>query len=231
MYQQWVDKADGTLGTGSWSLIVGHFDFAYSEQDIGLLTGLAALAAHAGAPFLAEAHPSLIGCPSFAQSPDPAQWATDLSLFDELRKSAVSSWIGLAAPRVLMRLPYGNRSDAVEAFEFEELGPEPEHEHFLWGNAAVACAKMIGVAFMMRGWSFTLADCHTLEDLPAYTVYFENESALKPCAEIFMNERISAEVARRGLITLMSYRNRNALTVRNFQSISDPPAALSVPWG
>jgi type VI secretion system protein ImpC len=230
LYRQVADKGIGALDGGSWSVIVGHYDFEYSEQDINLLAGLGLLSSHVGAPFLANANPFLIGCKSFAEYLEPSEWVSDLPLFNKLRKSSVSPWIGLAAPRVLMRLPYGKRSDEIEAFNFEELYGEPDHEHFLWGNSAVAIARQLGMAFKRRGWSFSPEDCFDLENLPSHTIHTEYGSELKPCAEVFMSERVGDEISRRGLIALMSYRNRNAVRIRNIQSISDPPISLSGPW-
>ncbi len=231
LYRQWVDKAIGAPDGHPWSVIVGCYDFGYTKEDIGLLAGLGLLASHARAPFLADARSSLIGCKSFTQPIEPSEWVSDLPLFNELRKSHVSSWIGLASPRVLMRMPYGESSDEIDAFTFEELGKKPDHDYFLWGSAAVACAKLLGTAFQEQGWSFPLEDRLDLQDLPACTVQTEHEKELKPCAEIFMSDRAGDEISRRGLIALMSYRHRNAVRVRNIQSISDPPTSLSGPWG
>jgi len=227
LYSQMAGKAAGGLEGGSWSVIVGHYEFEYNEQDIELLGGLGFLSSHAGVPFLADAHPSLIGCKSFGHYPEPSEWVSDLSLFNNLRKSSFSSWIGLAAPRVLMRLPYGKKSDEIEAFHFEELSGSPDHGHFLWGSSAVACSKLLGMAFKMKGWSFTPEDCLHLENLPSCPIQTEHESELKPCAEFFISDRVGEEMSRRGLMVLMSYKNRNAVRIRNWQSISDPPVSLS----
>ena len=230
LYHQFIDKADGPPNGRFWSVIVGLYDFGYNEQDIELLTGLGYLAAHAGAAFLGGAAPSLICCNAFSQCLEPSEWASDLSQFNELRKSPVASRIGLTAPRVLMRLPYGKKSDEIESFDFEELSKDPDHENFLWGNSALACAKLLGMAFNRKGWAFKLEDCLNLEDLPAYPIHNEYGSELIPCAEVFMSERVSEEFFRRGIIALMSYRNRNAVRIQHFQSIADPPASLAGPW-
>ena len=230
LHRHWVDKAIGAPDARPWSVIVGHYDFEHSEEDIGLLAGLGLLASHARAPFLADAHPSLLGCPSLAHPLAPETWVADLPLFNELRTSMVSPWIGLAIPRVLMRQPYGQRSDEIDTFPFEELGAAPDHEQFLWGSSAVACAKLLGMAFQEQGWSMVPEAYLDLEDLPAYTVDTKEDKALMPCAEQWMSDRISDEVARRGLIAFMSYRHRNAVRVRTLQSIAEPPTALSGPW-
>ena len=61
--------------------------------------------------------------------------ASALAGWQALRRSEAAPWIGLAAPRVLLRLPYGKGSDPIEAFAFEEFVGAPVHEEFLWGNA------------------------------------------------------------------------------------------------
>jgi len=82
-----------------------------------------------------------------------------------------------------------------------------------------------------RPWSFKLEDRLDLHNLPAYIIYKEDEKELKPCADIVMSDRVGDEMSRRGLIALMCYRHRNAVRVRNVQSISNPPTSLSGSWG
>ena len=46
-------------------------------------------------------------------------------------------WIGLAAPRVLLRRPYGQRSDPIDSFTFDEFEGAPPQEELLWGHASL----------------------------------------------------------------------------------------------
>ncbi len=227
LYRQWVDKAAGAPDGQPWSLLAGCYDFENNEDDMALLAGLGLLAAHAQAPFLADAAPSLAGCPSFDKAPDPADWTGEAPLWDTLRKSPAAPWIGLACPRVLMRTPYGRSTEEIDAFEFEELGEMPDHEHFLWGSAALSCVRLMGMAFQEQGWNMRLEGRLDLEDLPAYTLSVKGEKQLKPCAEAFLSERAGDELSRRGLTALLSFRHQNAVRVRNIQSIADPPTALN----
>ncbi len=231
LYGQWVDKAAGAPDGRPWSVIAGCYTFDHNEDDMALLAGLGLLASHAQAPFLADAAPSLAGCPSFDKAPDPAEWTGEAPLWDELRKSPAAPWIGLACPRVLMRTPYGKSTEEIDAFEFEELSDLPDHGHFLWGSAALACVRLMGTAFQEQGWGMRLEGHLDLEDLPAYTLIVKGEKQLKPCAEAFLSERAGDELSRRGLIALMSFRHQNGVRVRNIQSIADPPAALAAQNG
>ena len=150
-----VEKGVGTTGGEPWSLLVGQFTFGTSESDVTLLAALGAVASRAGGPFVAAAHANVTGCDSFERSPDPAAWKAlgpdDDRRWQALRHDPSARWIGLALPRVLLRLPYGARTDEIDQFEFEELPPGGDHEAYLWGNPAVACAMLIGKAFTERG--------------------------------------------------------------------------------
>ncbi len=234
LYRALVERGVGTPGGEPWSLLVGDFAFAAAEDDIALLAALGAVASQAGGPFLAAAEASLLGCRSLAETPDPADWHLDdaetEALWAALRRSASAQWLGLAAPRVLVRLPYGAQSDEIDAFEFEEVPSVREHGAFLWGNPAFACAALIAGAFTERGWAMRPGDLVDVEDLPACTYYDQGEAAMVPCAEVFLGERAIDAILARGVMPLASYRNRNAARLVRFQSLAEPPAALAGPW-
>jgi len=220
--------------SGPWSLIVGNYTFGPDVEDVGLLTHLGAVASRAGGPFLAAAKSEILGCLSIGATPDPRDWtppaADAAGRWDALRKSAIASSIGLALPRMLLRLPYGKAGDPVESFPFEELAPRREHESYLWGNGALACALLIGRAFAARGWDMEPGDELEVEDLPAHTYDDDGEKRLQPCAETTLVDRAAEAILEAGLMPLLSYKNRNAMRVMRFQSIAKPAQALSGPW-
>ena len=141
-----------------------------------------------------------------------------------------ASWLGLALPRILLRNPYGKRTDPVEAFDFEEIADVHEHEAFLWGNPAFACAQLLGAAFEEQGWSLQPGERLEIDDLPAYTYQEDGESRLLPCAELCLTERAAEAILERGLMPLMSYKNRDAVRLARFQSLAFPPAPLRGAW-
>ena len=149
--------ANRTAGDAPWSVIVGLYTFAPNAEDCDALARIARSARQAGAPFLAAMNPRLFGCASIAATPDPDDWKQpvsigDLGAWQRLRASADSEWVGLAMPRFLLRLPYGKKTSAIEAFDFEEMPEPPLHDAYLWGNPAVACACLLGQAFNRQGW-------------------------------------------------------------------------------
>jgi len=201
---------------GHWSALLGLYQFGASDQDVGLLAALGLVASKAGGPFLAGGDPVLA-----------TSEAARLTGWQALRRSEVAPWIGLAAPRLLLRLPYGKRSDPIEAFKFEEFDAKPEHEEFLWGNPALALGLLIGRAFTARGWEFEPGDLREIGDLPAFSVQVDGQAQLQACAEQFFGDEVAQDMLAAGLMPLVSHRTRNALTVPRFQSVASPACPLA----
>ena len=128
---------------------------------------------------------------------------------------------------MLLRLPYGKGSDPIEAFTFEEFAGLPVHDEFLWGNASLATALLIGRAFTARGWDMEPGDEREIGDLPAYTFVRDGEREMQACGERFLTESEIQTLLKAGLIPIASRRDRNAVVVIRFQSASDPPAPLA----
>ena len=218
------EQEAGTLGGRAWSLVLGDYYFGPSEDDVFLLAALGAVASRMGAPVLAGARADVLGCRSLVEAPDPATWTVedndDLDRWVGLRRSAQAPWLGLALPRVLMRLPYGSGADAVDSFPFEELAADPEHDSFLWGNSAYACTL-----HLVRG-ALGMSGTGTLDGLPAYVYQQDETKVLKPCAEVLLSDRTGRAILDRGVIPVLSHRDRNAVSILRIQSLAEPPRSL-----
>ena len=104
-------------GAEPWSVLAGNYTFDQSADDAQLLARMAAVARHAGAPFLGAASTRLLGCDSLDATPAPRQWRLDkdtLESWAAVRRLPQAGWLGLALPRFLMRLPYGKQTAPAE---------------------------------------------------------------------------------------------------------------------
>jgi type VI secretion system protein ImpC len=217
-------------------VLVGNYTFGSSLEDLSLLAALGILASHAGGPFLASADTRLLGCRSFADSPDAHDWVgmeqQDAQRWQMFRHSPAATWIGLALPRVLMRLPYGSDTEPLETFEFEEIPPtQKQHQALLWGNPAFYCALLIARSFSEQGWSMQLGDYLEIDELPAYIIKQHGESMLQPCAEVCLSDKAMGNILNQGIMPFISHRSRNIVRLARFQSVAEPLKALSGPWG
>jgi len=215
LYSALVERAQPNERRGS--VLVGLFEFGSSRADVALLGAFGLIASRAGGPFLAGANPALA-------SGDEQM----LAAWNALRQSEAAPWIGLATPRVLLRMPYGKVSDPIESFPFEEFDGEPVQHEILWGQGSLATALLIGRAFNARGWEMEAGDEREIDGLPAYTFTRDGAREMLPCAEQMLTERQMDAIINAGLIPIASRRDRNSVVAVRFQSIADPPAPLNL---
>lgn len=232
VYQLLVGKPVETPGTEPWALVVGNYSFGPEKNDVELLSRMARVADKAGSPFLAEGSPRLFGCSSLASTPKPTSEPADA--WAHLRHLPEAATLGLAIPRLLLRLPYGKETSPVESFDFEEFLGQPVHEDYLWGNPAFAVALLLAQSFSESEWGMCPGMCpgatSGIDGLPLH-VYRENgDSEVKPCAEVLLTEDAVDQLLAAGLMPLVSFKGRDSVRLVRFQSITDPPSALLGRW-
>ena len=145
-----------------------------------------------------------------------ARWAA-------LRNGKSGRCLGLTWPRVLARLPYGRRLDPIQAFPFEELeGSDHDHEECLWTNGAYAVAVLAARRYLESDDAVA-----TIGNLPSFAYGEAGEAQLKPCAECHLPERAVDAVLARGIMPIVSYRQRNAVRLVRLQSLDGTAIADS----
>lgn len=232
IYRRLVENSVGTPGAEPWALIAGNYTFGPDPKDAELLGRLARIAAAAGAPLLAAASPGLLGCVSLAATPEPRDWKPpqDSDAWTALRRLPEASAVGLALPRFLLRLPYGKKTEPIEAFDFEEMPDTPSHENYLWGNPAFVCALLLAQSFGEYGWDLRPGAVAELDGLPLHVYQQNGESALRPCAEALLTENAAKHILESGLMPLLSLKGKDRVRLMRFQSIAQPLRPLAGRW-
>jgi type VI secretion system protein ImpC len=220
------------LAQQPWGLLLGNYTFGDTLEELESLDRLAQIASTLGAPFVAGAHPHLAGCPSFSEQPDPQDWTRTMmpevtERWTALRQSPAADHLGLVAPRFLLRQPYGQGSDPIERFLFEELPETGGHDFYLWGNPAFLCGHVFCEAFLQQGWKATSTRAGRVHDRPVHTSRASGENQVKSWAEIWMTERGADGMLKKGLIPIMALKNRNAIDLPNLQSVALPSKPLA----
>ena len=234
-YRLLVEKSVGTPGGEPWAVIAGNYTFGAGREDAELLARLAKIASAAGAAFVAAASPRLVGCESFAASPQARDWRglhdpDAVEVWTALRGLPEAKSVGLALPRFLLRLPYGRKTAPVEAFDFEEMPDGPSHEDYLWGNPAFACALLLAQSFAEYGWEMGSSLISEIDGLPLHVYEYKGESGLKPCAEALLTEDSAERILESGLMPLVSLKGKDSVRLVRFQSVADPLCRLVGRW-
>jgi len=185
------------LNARKWRAVIGLYPFGADAADIEFLGRMALLAAHIGAPFIAEGSAGM-----------GEHW-------DELRSIPEAAYLGLALPRFLLRLPYGARTSSIESFPFEEMPGAPVHSHYLWGNPGLAFLTLL-----------TAGGALNIEGLPLHTYQYDGEWHMTPCAEVWMTETQVLALIEMGLMPLVSFKDSDRVRLAGFRSINGEELAL-----
>jgi len=234
-YKLLVEKTVGTPGAERFALLVGNYTFGDGPGELLALGRMAKIARAAGAPFLAAASPRLVGCESVAEMSERRDWGVPLraeaaAAWKAVRQLPEAAWIGLAIPRFLLRLPYGKDTDPIESFDFEEMPGEPEHEDYLWGNPANACAELLAQSFSDDGWEIRPGTHSEIDGLPLHVYKHGGESELKPCAEALLTEDAAEKILESALMPLVWLKGMDAVRLVRIQSVAEPLRALAGRW-
>lgn len=212
LFKKVYEEEYGTFGGVPFGALLGDYEFGRHPQDVALLEKLSHVAAAAHAPFIAAANPQLFNLDSFTDVGTPRDLAkifdtVEYARWKSFRESEDSRYVGLALPHILMRLPYGQDTVPVAAFNFSENVDGTDHSKYLWGNATYALGTRLTDAFARYGWCAAIRGVEgggLVQGLPTHTFKTdEGEVALKCPTEIAITDRREKELADLGFVSLL----------------------------
>lgn len=222
LFKKIYESEFGTPGGQPYGALIGDYEFTNHPEDIDALRLVSNVAAASFAPFIAAASPRLLGLDTFQELSTPR----DLEkIFDSLeytkwnayRDTEDSRFVTLTLPRVLARLPYGERTTKVEEFDFEEApidaGDVPRkmgHDDYCWTNAAYALGARLTDAFARHGWCTAIRGAENggkVENLPCHIFTSDDGDIDLQCpTEIGITDRREAELSKLGFLSLSHYK-------------------------
>jgi type VI secretion system protein ImpC len=221
----------GLFGGEPFGCIVGDYYFDHSAPDVELLGEIAKTSAAAHCPFIAGANPAVMQMGSWQELSNPRDLTKifttpEYAAWRSLRESDDARYIGLAMPRFLARLPYGAKSDPVEAFDFEEDTGAADHSKYTWANSAYAMATNVTRSFKMFGWCSRIRGVESggaVEGLPVHTFPTDDGGVDMKCpTEIAISDRREAELAKNGFMPLLHRKNSDFAAFIGAQSLQKP---------
>ncbi len=218
------------------SLIVGDFFIGDNHEDILLATALAATANASGAAAICGGSTKFAGVEEdLSQTEDPADWqfkpSNDIAVqWNQLKSLAVSKHLALAAPRFMIRLPYGKQTSPIERFHYEELPGNGQHRYYLWGNSAYLVALLLAEGYVNMGWNIDFGQIGQVNGLPLHAYTYDGEGEVKPCAEILITDSGVKCFTEAGLLCIRSMKEKDSVLVPIFNSVNSD-LGLKGPWG
>lgn len=230
LFKRVYEEEYGQFGGEPYGCLMGDFYFDHSAPDVELLGEVAQISAAAHTPFIAGAAPTVMQMDSWQELSNPRD-LTKIFLTPEyapwrsLRDAEDSRYIGLAMPRFLSRLPYG-QNNPVDEFDFDEDVEGADHRKFTWSNSAYAMAVNINRAFKLFGWCARIRGVESgglVEGLPVHTFPTDDGGVDMKCpAEIAISDRRESELAKNGFIPLIHKKNSDVAAFIGAQSLQKP---------
>ncbi|MGQ9366151.1 type VI secretion system contractile sheath large subunit [Azospirillum sp. ST 5-10] len=229
LYRHVYTDEFGQFGGQPFAAMIGNYDFGPGAQDVKLLQYVASVGAMSHAPFIGATAPEMFGCKSYEELPQ----LKDLSsIFDgpqyakwkSFRESDDSRYVGLTAPRFLLRLPYGEKSNPVKSFNYNET-VVGKHQSYLWGNTAFAFASKLTDSFAKYRWCPNVIGPQSggaVEDLPLYQYESMGQIETKCPTEVMVSDRREYEMAEQGFIALTMRKGSDNAAFFSANSVQKP---------
>ncbi|HAE79247.1 type VI secretion system contractile sheath large subunit [Morganella morganii] len=228
-YKHVYSAGYGQFGGEPVAAVVGNYAFSNTTPDMKLLQYVSAVGAMAHAPFLSSVSPDFFGVSSYTELPA----IKDLkSVFEgpahtkwrALREAEDSRYLGLTAPRFLLRLPYDMVENPIKNFNYRE-SVKQNHDHYLWGNTAFLLAAGINNSFANYRWCPNIIGPQSggsVSDLPVHCFEAMGELQTKIPTEVLITDRREFELAEEGFITLTMRKGSDNAAFFSANSVQKP---------
>lgn len=229
LYKTVYSAEYGQFGGKPYGAIIGNYEFGPGPQDIKLLQNMAAVAGMAHAPFIAAVAPQFFGCDDFSALPNLKDVSSILegpqyNKWQSFRESEDARYVGLALPRFLLRLPYGEATKPVKNFNYEERVSD-SRDRYCWGNAAFAFATRLTESFANFRWCANIIGPQgggAVHDLPLHQYQAMGAIQTKISTEVLVSERCEFELAEEGFIALTMRKGSDNAAFFSANSVQKP---------
>jgi type VI secretion system protein ImpC len=239
----------GIAGGEPYAAMIGDYEFTAHPDDLNLLTSMSNVGAAGFCPFIASAGAQMFGLESFTELSKPRDLekifgSAEYTKWRSFRDSEDARFVTLTMPRVLARLPYGESTKPVEAFNFEEVATdasgrhvETDHDDYTWMSAAYVMGTTITQSYAEYGWCTSIRGAEgggKVADLPSHVFVSDDGDTDQKCpTEIGITDRREAELSKLGFLPLCHYKNTDyavffgAQTTQRPKKFDDPDASAN----
>jgi len=231
LFKKVYEEEYGVFGGTPFGALVGDYYVDKTGQDIELLEKISQVAAAAHAPFITAASHEMFNVESFTELDQPRDLGkvfdtTEYAKWKAFRQTEDARYVALAAPRILMREPYGSATVPIDAFNYEERVDGTDHAKYLWGNAAYALAANVNKAFALYGWCAAIRGVESgglVEGLPVHNFRTDaGELVMKCPTEVQITDRREKELADLGFAPLVHQKGTPNAAFFSVQSAQKP---------
>lgn len=238
LFKKLYENEFGTPGGEPYGALIGDYEFTNHPDDVDALSKISNVAAAAFCPFISAADPTLFGFNNWTMLSKPRDLekifdTIEYAKWRSLRESEDSRFVTLVMPRVLARLPYGEATNPIEEFNYEEApfneagqSLQLDHNDYCWMNAAYVMGTRLTNAFAKYNWCTAIRGAEgggRVDGLPLHVFTSDDGDIDATCpTEIGITDRREAELSRLGFLPLCHYKNTDYAVFFGAQTIQKP---------
>lgn len=213
LVEQPAEQADG-----GYTLVLGCYEFGATPPHVELLGRVAGIAERAGAVFI-----SSIQASAFAAAPGGPEALDPLTAhaWRALQGLSAAEHLAMAAPRFMLRFPYGPGTDPIARFEFEEFDQREGLRALLWGHPAWLLASLLAGPQARRGERDANG---VVGDLPFHcAVDPHGDQVALPCTDTWVGTDAATRMAAHGLVAVIGHRGLPQVQLAPMQTLGAQP--------
>ncbi len=223
LYKLLVEQPALDAQQGPITAIVTNYLFEQTPPHAELLGRMSRLCAAAGAPLLAGIGVDVIK----KLKPDEIHPLIAES-WGALRSMPEAGYLGLTVPRFMLRNPYGEKTDPIDRFDFEEFTPQEGLRGMLYASGAILAGLLLAQSFAKVGSlkKINLGSVMSAGDMPYY--YYEDadgDQVALPCTERLLSVDAAAHVTAQHFMPIVAIKGRPEVRLGSFQSLAGKPLA------
>jgi type VI secretion system ImpC/EvpB family protein/type VI secretion system ImpB/VipA family protein len=226
LYSLLIEQPSLDAQQGAISAIVTTYAFEQTPPHAELLARVGRIAAAGQTAFLAAIGTSVIK----KQKPEDIHPLVQSS-WSALQSLPEAGYVGLTVPRFMLRAPFGDKSESIDRFEFEEFSTQEGTRSILYASGAILAGLLLGETYSKAGGlkKMNLGSVMSAGDMP-YFVFedAEGEQVALPCTERLLSVDLAAHVSGQRFMPILGIKGRPEVRLGSFQSLTGKP--LAGPW-
>jgi type VI secretion system protein ImpC len=238
LFKKIYENEFGTPGGEPYGALIGDYEWTNAPDDVETLRLLSNIAASGFSPFVSAAGPGMFGFNDYTELSKPRDLA---KIFDtaeymkwrSFRESEDARFVSLVMPRVIARLPYGEKTTPIDEFNYEEAPSDASgaakamgHHDYCWMNAAYVMGARMTDAFAKTGFCVAIRGAEgggKVENLPMHVFRSDDGDLDSQCpAEIGITDRREFELSNLGFLPVCHYKNTDYAVFFGSQTVQKP---------
>jgi type VI secretion system protein ImpC len=238
LFKKIYENEFGTPGGEPYGALIGDYEWNNGPDDVETLRLLSNIAASGFSPFVSAAGPGMFGFNDYTELSKPRDLAkifetAEYMKWRSFRDSEDARFVSLVMPRVIARLPYGEKTKAIDEFSYEEAPSDDSgaaksmgHHDYCWMNAAYVMGARMTDAFARTGFCVAIRGAEgggKVENLPMHVFQSDDGDLDAQCpAEIGITDRREFELSNLGFLPVCHYKNTDYAVFFGSQTVQKP---------